>query len=65
MNMTETILVTGSTGNIGSEIIKQLSNCKSDINLKAAVRSEDNRIKNGKDLKSVQCNKSSWTSAGQ
>jgi uncharacterized protein YbjT (DUF2867 family) len=52
--MTETILVTGSTGNIGSEIIKQLSNSKSDINLKAAVRSEDNRIKNGKDLRSVQ-----------
>lgn len=54
INMTETILVTGSTGNIGSEIIKQLSNSKSDINLKAAVRSEDNRIKNGKDLRSVQ-----------
>ena len=54
MNMTETILVTDSTGNIGSEIIKQLSNSKSDINLKAAVRSEDNRIKNGKDLRSVQ-----------
>ena len=34
MNMTETILVTGRTGNIGSEIVKQLLNCKSDINLK-------------------------------
>jgi len=46
MNKTETILVTGSTGNIGSEIVKQLSNSKSDINLKAAVRSERDRVNN-------------------
>jgi uncharacterized protein YbjT (DUF2867 family) len=52
--MTETILVTGSTGNIGGEIIRQLSNSKADITLKAAVRSEDERINNGKDLRSVQ-----------
>ena len=46
--MTQTILVTGSTGNIGTEIIRQLSNSKSDINLKAAVRSEGDRVKNNK-----------------
>jgi len=51
--MTETILITGSTGNIGNEIVKQLSNSKSDINLKAAVRSEGDRVNNSKALKSV------------
>ena len=51
--MTQTILVTGSTGNIGTEIIRQLSNSKSDINLKAAVRSEGDRVNNNKTLKSV------------
>jgi uncharacterized protein YbjT (DUF2867 family) len=38
---TTTILVTGSNGNIGSELIRQLSNSSSDLNLKAAVRSGD------------------------
>ena len=51
--MTQTILVTGSTGNIGSEIIRQLSNSNSYIT-KAAVHSEGNRIKNNNDLGSVQ-----------
>ena len=52
--MTQTILVTGSAGNIGSEIIRQLSNSNSDITLRAAVHSEDNRIKNDNDLGLVQ-----------
>jgi uncharacterized protein YbjT (DUF2867 family) len=52
--MTQTILVTGSTGNIGSEIIRQLSNSNSYITLKAAVHSEGNRVKNDNDLGSVQ-----------
>ena len=44
---TITILITGSTGNIGSEIIKQLSaSTISDLNLKAAVRSGDASINN-------------------
>src|SRR5215218_1995986 len=38
---TPTILITGSTGNIGSELVRQLSNSSSDLNLKAAVRSGD------------------------
>jgi uncharacterized protein YbjT (DUF2867 family) len=54
MNMTETILVTGSTGNIGSEIIKQLSNSSSEVNLKAAVRSGEDTVNNGKDSRTVQ-----------
>ena len=52
--MTGSILVTGSTGNIGGEIIRQLSNSKADITLKVTVRSEDESINNGKDLRSVQ-----------
>ena len=52
--MTQTILVTGSTGNIGSEIIRQLSNSNSDIILKATVHSEGNRVKNNNNLGSVQ-----------
>lgn len=42
--MAETILVTGATGNVGSEVTKQLSNSTSDLNLKAAVRSGDANI---------------------
>src|ERR671910_1267270 len=41
---TPTILVTGSTGNIGSELTRQLSNSFSDLNLKAVVRSGDVNI---------------------
>ena len=52
--MTQTILITGSTGNIGTEITRQLSNSNSDISLKAAVHSEGNRVKNDNHLGSVQ-----------
>jgi uncharacterized protein YbjT (DUF2867 family) len=41
---TPTILITGSTGNIGSELTRQLSNSFSDLNLKAVVRSGDVNI---------------------
>jgi uncharacterized protein YbjT (DUF2867 family) len=41
---TPTILITGSTGNIGSELTRQLSNSSSDLNLKAVVRSGDVNI---------------------
>jgi hypothetical protein len=37
-----TILMNGSsTGNMGSELIRQLSNSSSDLNLKAVVHSGD------------------------
>jgi uncharacterized protein YbjT (DUF2867 family) len=36
-----TILITGSTGNIGSELTRQLANSSSGLNLKAVVRSGD------------------------
>lgn len=49
-----TILITGSTGNIGSEILKQLSNSTSDLNLRAAVHSGDASINNSKDKRRVQ-----------
>jgi uncharacterized protein YbjT (DUF2867 family) len=45
----ETILVTGSTGNVGSELIKQLSKDTSNVNVKAAVHS----AKNAERLKGV------------
>jgi len=38
---TPTILITGSTGNIGSELTRQLANSSSALNLKAVVRSGD------------------------
>jgi uncharacterized protein YbjT (DUF2867 family) len=38
----ETILVTGATGTVGTEVVKQLSNDTSDINIKAAVHSVQN-----------------------
>jgi D-arabinose 1-dehydrogenase-like Zn-dependent alcohol dehydrogenase len=41
----ETILVTGATGTVGSEVIKQLSSATSDINIKAAVHSVENAKK--------------------
>jgi uncharacterized protein YbjT (DUF2867 family) len=38
----ETILVTGATGTLGSEVVKQLSRNKSDVKVKAAVHSNEN-----------------------
>lgn len=40
--MVETILVTGATGIVGSEVIKQLSGAMADINVKAALHSQNN-----------------------
>ncbi|MGI8833566.1 MAG: SDR family oxidoreductase [Nitrososphaeraceae archaeon] len=37
--MAETILITGASGTVGSEVVKQLSNSTSDINIKAAGHS--------------------------
>jgi uncharacterized protein YbjT (DUF2867 family) len=45
----ETILVTGATGNVGSEVIKQLSKATTDVNIKAAVHSVENVKKVVKD----------------
>jgi nucleoside-diphosphate-sugar epimerase len=39
MNMAETILVTGATGTVGSEVVKQLSRDPSNYNIKAGVHS--------------------------
>jgi uncharacterized protein YbjT (DUF2867 family) len=44
IGMAETKLVTGATGNVESEVTKQLSNSTSDLNLNAAVRSGDANI---------------------
>jgi uncharacterized protein YbjT (DUF2867 family) len=38
----ETILVTGATGNVGGEVIKQLSSATPPVNIKAAVHSVEN-----------------------
>jgi uncharacterized protein YbjT (DUF2867 family) len=40
--MSDTILVTGATGNVGSEVVRQLSQATSDTNIKAAVHSVEN-----------------------
>jgi uncharacterized protein YbjT (DUF2867 family) len=44
----ESILVTGASGNIGSEVVRQLSSATPAVNIKAAVHSAQN-IKNVKD----------------
>lgn len=41
----ETILVTGATGNIGSEVVRQLSSTTPAVNIKAAVHSTQNKKK--------------------
>jgi uncharacterized protein YbjT (DUF2867 family) len=33
----ETILVTGATGNVGSEVVKQISRDNSEVNIKAGI----------------------------
>jgi uncharacterized protein YbjT (DUF2867 family) len=38
-NMAETILITGASGNVGSEVVRQLSSSRKDINMKAAGHS--------------------------
>jgi uncharacterized protein YbjT (DUF2867 family) len=43
--MVETILITGATGTVGSEVVKQLSSNMTDINIKAAVHSIENAKK--------------------
>ena len=43
--MNETILVTGATGTVGSEVLKQLSNDASSYNIKAGVHSIENANK--------------------
>jgi uncharacterized protein YbjT (DUF2867 family) len=52
MDMAETILVTGATGTVESEVIKQLSRATTDINIKAAVHSAEN-VKGAKDVDRV------------
>jgi uncharacterized protein YbjT (DUF2867 family) len=37
--MTETVLVTGATGTLGSEVVNQLSRNKVDVKIKAAIHS--------------------------
>ena len=54
--MVETILVTGATGTVGSEVVNQLSNVKSDFKIRAAVRSRENakKIENFQRVESIQ-----------
>jgi uncharacterized protein YbjT (DUF2867 family) len=55
INMVEIFPVTGTTGTLGSEVIKQLSNATTDTNIKAAVHSLENVKKIKKDrIEAVQ-----------
>ena len=47
--MVETILVTGATGTVGSEVVKQLSQRKENISIRAAIHSQ-NRADNLKQI---------------
>jgi NADPH:quinone reductase-like Zn-dependent oxidoreductase len=56
----EAILVTGATGNVGSEVIKQLSKATTDVNIETAVHSVKNAKKvqgNGIDVVQIDYNK--------
>ena len=52
----ETVLVTGSTGNVGSEVVKQLSKGTLDINVRAAVHSAKNAKKFGIEVTQIDYN---------
>jgi uncharacterized protein YbjT (DUF2867 family) len=54
--MAETILVTGATGTVGSEVVNQLSNVKSDFKIKAAIHSVENakKIQNFQRVEPIQ-----------
>jgi uncharacterized protein YbjT (DUF2867 family) len=56
MGMVETILVTGATGTVGSEVVNQLSNIKSDFKIKAGVRLAENakKIQNFQRVEPIQ-----------
>jgi uncharacterized protein YbjT (DUF2867 family) len=43
--MSDVILVTGATGTLGSEVVRQLSNETSEVNIKAAIHTVDNANK--------------------
>lgn len=45
MSLVGTILVTGATGTVGSEVVKQLSSDSSSYNIKAGVHSIENANK--------------------
>ena len=55
-SMAETILVTGATGTVGTEVVNQLSNVKSDLKIKAAVHSVENakKIQNFQRVEPIQ-----------
>ena len=42
LSMAETILVTGATGTVGSQVVNQLSNVKSDFKIKQTIHSVEN-----------------------
>jgi uncharacterized protein YbjT (DUF2867 family) len=52
----ESILVTGATGNIGSEVVKELLSDAPDVSLKAAVHSSQNvkKVKSDARVKVIQ-----------
>jgi uncharacterized protein YbjT (DUF2867 family) len=54
-SLTETILITGATGTVGSEVVKQLSTKGENLIIKAAARSaNDNTFQNLKGVQIVQ-----------
>ncbi len=54
--MAETILVTGITGTVGSEVIKQIFRDRTDINIKVGVHSVENakKVQQNDRLEAVQ-----------
>ena len=44
MDMVKTILVSGATGTVGSEVVKQLCQLNNNFNIRAAIHSQNNKI---------------------
>lgn len=46
MDMVKTILVSGATGTVGSEVVKQLCQLNNNFNIRAAIHSHNNKVDN-------------------
>ena len=44
MDMAKTILVSGATGTVGSEVVKQLCQLNNNFNIRAAIHSQNNKV---------------------
>ena len=46
MDMVKTILVSGATETVGSEVVKQLCQLNNNFNIRTAIHSQNNKVDN-------------------